>query len=252
MSSVAEPRLIPLSASETAPPTVSPSRVTNAVVVGAWAALFWFIWLSGRTPLFLGVRTQWVVPIGALVLTGALAGRLGSIRVDRPQPLTTAETLRTVVMVLPVVILLALPAASLGSYAVGRRSTLTSGGSFADALIPATGDLSMVDVAGALRSRETMRALVRRAGSASSFTGFISLGPGEAADEFLLNRFVVSCCVADALDTQIRVVNAPPGEFGNDDWVRVTGKLYPLGKEVIVDASAVVPVAKPHRPYLSP
>jgi uncharacterized repeat protein (TIGR03943 family) len=85
-----------------------------------------------------------------------------------------------------------------------------------------------------------------------SFTGFVSRESSEPATEFLLNRFVITCCVADAIDTQVRVANAPPGQFKPNEWVRVTGKLYPLGREVIVDASSVTPVKRPHRPYLNP
>ena len=72
------------------------------------------------------------------------------------------------------------------------------------------------------------------------------------ADEFLLTRFLISCCVADALTVQVRIVDAPPGEFKQDQWVRVTGRIYPLGREVLVDATDVVGIARPERPYLTP
>jgi uncharacterized membrane protein YcgQ (UPF0703/DUF1980 family) len=68
----------------------------------------------------------------------------------------------------------------------------------------------------------------------------------------MLTRFLVSCCVADALSVNVRVVGAPPGRFKADEWVRVSGKFYPLGRDVIVDSSDVVPVERPKRPYLSP
>ena len=72
------------------------------------------------------------------------------------------------------------------------------------------------------------------------------------ADEFVLTRFLISCCVADALSVEARVVGAPPGKFDNDDWVRVRGNFYPLGNEVIVDSSEITRVPKPKRPYLNP
>lgn len=84
------------------------------------------------------------------------------------------------------------------------------------------------------------------------FTGFVTKDPGAPADEFLLTRFLVSCCVADAPSVNVRVVGAPPGRFKADDWVRVSGKFYPLGRDVIVDASDIVAVERPKRPYLSP
>jgi putative membrane protein len=151
-----------------------------------------------------------------------------------------------------VVVLLAIPTASLGTFAVSRRASLSASGFYSGEGIPPTGDLSFVHVGGALINRESMRSLVARAGSTSSFTGFVDRRPGEPADEFLLSRFLVSCCIADALSIQVRVVNAPPGEFEADEWVRATGKLYPLGREVILDASEIVPVEKPEHPYLSP
>ena len=75
---------------------------------------------------------------------------------------------------------------------------------------------------------------------------------GAPADEFTLTRFLISCCVADALSVEVRVVGAPPGRFKKDDWVRVTGALYPLNNEVVVDATEVVEVPRPQEPYLNP
>ena len=72
------------------------------------------------------------------------------------------------------------------------------------------------------------------------------------ADEFLLARYVVTCCVADATIAEVRVVNVTPGQFSNEDWVRVRGTIYPLGREVIVNASDVTSVARPDHPYLTP
>ncbi len=50
------------------------------------------------------------------------------------------------------------------------------------------------------------------------------------ADEFLLTRYIVTCCVADATTAQVRVVNVPPGKFQANDWVEVRGPIYPLGQ----------------------
>jgi hypothetical protein len=52
----------------------------------------------------------------------------------------------------------------------------------------------------------------------------------------------------------VRVLNVTPGQFANEDWVEVTGTIYPIGREVIVDAGTggVTEVARPDRPYLTP
>lgn len=230
----------------------SAARLASAAVMGAWAALFWWLLFSGRSLLYLSDRTDWVVPMGALILTIAVAGRLWSARSAHPEPLKWGDAWRLGAIVLPVVATIALPPASLGSYAASRRSSFVSSGYTTSAEDIESGELTLVDVAGALRSREAMQALVQRAGSEVLFVGFVARDQGMPADEFMLSRFLVSCCVADALSIQVRIVGAPPGKLAEDDWVRVTGAMYPLGREVIVDASEVVPVPRPKRPYLNP
>ena len=62
----------------------------------------------------------------------------------------------------------------------------------------------------------------------------------------------MTCCVADATIAEVRVVNVTPGQFANEDWVQVTGTIFPIGREVIVDASDIVAVERPDHPYLTP
>ena len=172
---------------------------------------------------------------------------------SEPQPITARSAWGIGLIVLPVITVLALPPASLGSYAATRRSTFSSGGVVSSAEEIADGDLSLMDVAGGLRSRDGVDGSGRAAPARrSSFTGFVTKDPGAPADEFMLTRFLVSCCVADALSVDVRVVGAPPGQFKADEWVRVSGRLYPLGRDVIVDSTDIVKVERPKHPYLSP
>lgn len=230
----------------------SPVRVLSAAALGAWAALFWFLIVTERISLYLSSRTAWVVPMGAIVLTIATVGRLASSRVENPEPVTRKEVAGLALIMVPVVTVLSLPPASLGSFAAARRSSLTSGSFVSSAEDIASGELTLVDVSGATRSREAMRALVQRAGEKVAFTGFVTRDATTPPNEFVLTRFLISCCVADALSAEVRVVGAPPGKFKEDQWVRVEGAMYPLGQEVIVDASEVVGVERPQRPYLTP
>jgi uncharacterized repeat protein (TIGR03943 family) len=230
----------------------SAGRLLTALALAAWAGLFWFLLLSGRSSLYLSPRTAWVVPVGAILLTIAAVGRASSARVDSPTRLTAKETWGLGVIVFPVAVVLALPPSSLGSFAASKRSTFASAGFVASAEDVATGELTLVDIVGALRSEAASEALAERAGEEVSFVGFVARDRGMPADEFMLTRFVISCCVADALSVQVRVVGAPPGEFSNDEWVRVTGSFYPLGEQSVVQTSAIEPVPRPKHPYLNP
>jgi uncharacterized repeat protein (TIGR03943 family) len=214
--------------------------------------LFWFLLATDRTALYLSTRTAWVVPVGAAILTLAFLGRIMSLRSAHEEPFTRMEAAGYLVLILPVIVVFVLPPTALTSYAASRRSSISGAGFVTDAGDVETGDLSLIDLTGAMRTEEGRKALAGRAGDEVSFTGFVSRDAGTPADEFTLTRFVVSCCVADALSVQVRVAGVPPGEFAKDQWVRVTGNFYPLAEEAIVDATEIVPVKRPKRPYISP
>lgn len=227
----------------------SAPRLAAAAALAAWAGLFWFLLLSGRTSLYLSSRTAWVVPTGAILLTLAVAGRLLTARTARPEPLPPRTAWGLGFIVLPVVIVLALPPTSLGSFAASRRSL--SAGSATAPNLDAGSRVTLQSVAASIWSADARRALLDRAGSRVTFEGIVTKREGMPADEFMLTRFIVSCCVADALSVQVRVVGAPPGRFDEDEWVRVTGTFYPVGREVVVDAARVQAIPQPEDPYLN-
>ncbi len=228
----------------------SPSRIAQGVALASWAGLFWFLLFSGRTSLYLSSRTAWVVPVGAITLTIAAIGRFVTARTPSPGPLGRATVWAVGFVLLPVVAILVLPPATLGSYAASRRS-LSSGLVASAPDLEAGGEVTLAAVAAAGWSEDARRSLVARAGSRVTFEGIVTKRDGQAADEFMLTRFIVSCCVADALSVQVRVVGAPPGQFEEDDWVRVSGAFYPVGQEVVVDAAEIVPIPQPDDPYLN-
>jgi uncharacterized repeat protein (TIGR03943 family) len=242
----------PLPGTEAAPPRRwSLARLPGAIVLGAWAALFWFLWLSGRDAFFLSSRTDWIVPVAAVLLSAATVGRVACARVHRPDAPSSRELVIAGLLVAPVVLILASPPTTLGTFSASTRANV-AGAPFATA--PADvgeGALSLVDVAAGQTSPEGERALAARAGETVRFVGFVSRFDDTPADEFVLTRYVVSCCVADAMIASVRTVNVTPGLFEQDQWVEVTGTIYPVGREVIVNASTIRRVERPARPYLS-
>ena len=231
----------------------SASRVAVGLLLGSWAGLFWFLLATGRWSLYLSTRTSWLVPVGAVLLTAAALGRFASARVRHdPEPLSARRAWTIGLIALPVVVVLALPPAALTSFAVGRRSGFVGAGVSASTEDIATGSLTLIDVAAAQTSEEGLDALEARGGERVRFDGFVTRFADTPADEILLTRFIVTCCVADATIAQVRVVSVPAGRFAEDDWVRVTGTIYPLGREIIVDATDVVGIPRPGSPYLTP
>jgi putative membrane protein len=232
---------------------LSPIRVASAIALCAWAFMFWFVLLTGRTSLYLSSRTAWVVPIAVVLLTAAAIGRLLSLRTHEPEPLHLREAWILGVMLTPVVVVLVMPPSTLSTFAAGHRSIVAA--PTVSSVDIASGNITLVDVASAQTSREGAKALSTRAGDDATFVGFVTPIPGNPAGEFLLTRYYITCCIADAQTIEVHVVDAPVGKFQADDWVRVTGKLYPLGRTVLMDAAApsgsVTGIPKPSHPYIT-
>lgn len=222
------------------------------MVLGLWGGLFWFLQASGNWSLYLSTRTNWVIPIGAGLFTVAAIGRLASARVGTPERLSVKQARALGLMVVPIIVVLALPPGTLTSYAASRRGSFVQAGVSTSASDISSGALSFIDVAGGQTSKVGQRALSARAGEQVTFLGFVTREETTPADEFLLTRFIVTCCVADATIAQVRIVNAPPGSVQQDEWVEVSGTIYPVGREVILDQSRIAAAEQPNPAYLTP
>ena len=226
-------------------------RIATGLVLAAWAGLFWFLLATGRTTLFLSTRTAWLVPSGAVLLSIAAVGRLASARTPSPDPLSRREAWVLGGIALPVVILVGMPPITLGTYAVGKRADFVGSG-IGTSVRVVSGSLDFVDIAAAQSFDDAAKDLARRAGERITLDGIVTADPSLPPDEFLLTRFIVTCCTADATIAQVRVVGAPPGTVENDAWVRVEGRIYPIGREVLIAADQVEPIPAPEVPYLTP
>jgi uncharacterized repeat protein (TIGR03943 family) len=161
------------------------------------------------------------------------------------------------VLILPLAALLLVAPAPLGADAASRQAPYTPAyqGSAFDPLPPPTG--GAVD----LRLGEFIeRALWDTNHSVDDtdirLTGFV-VRDVSVADGFVLTRFHLSCCAADAIPIEVGITGAP--EVPPDDqWVAVTGQLaaHPVSDptdttpaRVDLSADQVVLVDEPENPY---
>jgi len=229
----------------------SPSRIATGLVLGAWGAMFWVLWLTDRTYLYLSTRTAWLVPMGAIIMSIAAIGRLATARAAHDEPLGSRRAWMLGLITVPVVLVLALPPTALGAYSVGKRATF--GGSAIGATArDVTGPLDFVDIGAAQSFPAAMQQLEARAGEPITLEGFVTHEASAPPDEIVLTRYIVTCCVADATIAQVRVVGLPAGEYPDDEWLSVTGAVYPVGREVLVAADSAEPILVPEQPYLTP
>lgn len=93
-------------------------------------------------------------------------------------------------------------------------------------------------------------------GQEARLVGFVYRDERFAADEFMVSRFVISCCAADAAPLGLVVRWPESGSLAEDQWVEVKGHFEPgrFGEEAlpILIAESVTPTDIPAQPYLYP
>ena len=159
-------------------------------------------------------------------------------------------------LLVPVLVVLLVQPAALGSYAASSRTVVPgSGGNgqFPPLSAPVRGAVPMPMAEFVTRAvRDPGQSL---AGVRVRLTGFVA--PAEAGDHgWRLTRFVIFCCAADAeaLQTVIRGDAVPRAR---DQWLEVEGTWQPRPAAVndpnpqppVLDADLVRPIAPPRPPY---
>lgn len=97
-------------------------------------------------------------------------------------------------------------------------------------------------------------------GQPVNLEGFVIIDENLAEGQFLISRFVISCCVADA--TAIGLVVEPANAdaliidtlVATGGWVRVSGSMQVTRVQgepsLLVKASEILPIERPEQPYL--
>jgi uncharacterized repeat protein (TIGR03943 family) len=111
---------------------------------------------------------------------------------------------------------------------VGRAAPPPAGVSFPPLPHPTDGSIEMAVSAFVARANYDRDQSL--AGATIRMTGFVVRDPG-LAEGYLLTRFSLVCCAADAFASQVevRIPNTPPPP--DDTWVMVVGKWIPPGAQ---------------------
>jgi uncharacterized repeat protein (TIGR03943 family) len=228
---------------------LDPRLVARASMLAIWAGFFVYLRISGEATRYIGPRTSWVVPFGAIALSAAALLHLRFLTSEEPNRLTKRESLWLAVTILPIVLALMIPDAQLGAQAASRK---TVGGGLADAIAyapPGAGEreLSFIDFHYANLSEDYGAAAGLFEGRPLELTGFVThLGttPG-----FRLTRFYISCCAADAVPYSVAIVHNQ--DFPDDTWLTVTGVVTRTADGLALEATGIKEIEPPREPYLS-
>lgn len=225
-------------------------RLLRLLGLAAWAAFFDYLWIADEANRYVGERTGWVVPFGGIVLTLTALGYALTIRADgHTEPPGRKDLAGVVALLAPVLLVVVIPAPSLGALAVDKKSTNRVSASAEEARGRQGEVLTILDVSAASSSPEFARVRGVKAGLRVSLLGFVSAATSTG---FTLARFQASCCAADAIPYTAKVQPASATDVEIDQWVRAEGTLSRTpGGKFVVDASSVEVVDEPSEQYLT-
>jgi putative membrane protein len=236
-------------------------RWLSTMLFGIWAAALIYLLASQRYTAFLRPGFGLLLALAHFIAMGFMIAALPG---ERPARLDFNAALRAVVLLVPIIYLMSMPAAMLGSRAFTNRFVGPSGMTAKRADGPAMTGPPTPSAQGMRRSDRELTILDLMLnpewfdGRRVAFTGMM-LHDEQLAKEFggrktVVYRFLINCCAADALPLAVAVDSDQAGNVANDQWVRVAGvfHLHQIddGQVPMVEDAAVDPVEAPSFPYL--
>jgi uncharacterized repeat protein (TIGR03943 family) len=232
------------------------ARTLRIVVLLSWCAFLTWLWLTGETLRYLGPRTQWLVPFGALAL--ALAAAVYAKSTHPPVPSsrpTSREMAGLAALLIPVIAGTLLMNSQLGALAASKK--LTARGiepsALADLASRNATELSFLQVNVAGHNSKFASENAIHPGRRVRLDGFVLHGPRPPNRSFELARFYITCCVADAIPLGVTIQPADPSRpaFERDDWLSVSGELVSSHDELQLEGTRIERIQAPDDPYLS-
>jgi uncharacterized repeat protein (TIGR03943 family) len=160
---------------------------------------------------------------------------------------------------LPVLLGLLIPASPLGASAIANRGisanaplSFNASGSLFQLEVPPN-DRTILDWVRMFNFEEDP---AKMSGEVADVVGFVYHDPRLHDGQFMVGRFTLSCCVADAFAIGMIVEWSEAVDLPDNRWVRVKGGVDVLhldGQTLpLIHAESVQEVAEPAQPYLFP
>ena len=238
------------------PPGDRVAWAKTAILLGMGLYFGWLI-ISGNLNYYINQRFAWLVVVGtAVFMLLALVNLYGSLRSAddcQHQHFQIGWDILLIVA-FPLLLALIVPSRSLGIEAVNGGISLNPVGVASQSAFQRNPlDRNILDW---LREFERASTPAVFNGTAADVIGFVYREPTFAEDSFMLSRFTMSCCVADAFPIGMPVSAPDAADFETGAWLRVRGELaaadFAGDYLPVLFADSLEPIAEPKQPYLYP
>jgi uncharacterized repeat protein (TIGR03943 family) len=236
------------------------TRSVLLVVLGATAVSLW--WSGDALNYVRPGLAPWLLAGGVVTLLLGLLPPLGLLAKHPPNAGPDGHSGHGHrgrvgwLLLVPVLVVMLVQPAALGSYAVSSRMVVPGGGGgeYPPLNAPVRGAVPMSTAEFVTRAvRDPDQSL---AGVRVRLVGFVAPAEHADGDGYRLTRFVVFCCAADAEALQV-LVRSDPTPRARDQWLEVEGTWQPRPAAIddptppppVLTADLVRPLAPPRPPY---
>ena len=238
-------------------PTAAPPRrqegLKCAVLIGMGLYLAALI-LTNRLSNYINLQFGWLTLMSAVLLIGMGLWSLWQMR--RPTALGTShlpiQLSSLFVLSIPLLLGVLVPSQPLSASAItGGVSLNPVGGSMVQNYVKPPLERNILEW---LREFSNTANPAAFDGMEVDVVGFIYREPNMDANQFMVARFTMSCCVADAFAIGLPVDDESIVELADGTWIRVRGTLKSgtfNGNAVpIITPTSIDPIDTPEQPYL--
>ena len=226
-----------------------------AIIFVVWLNIYYWLLRGGRYKAFIQPKL-WPLLILALVLLLAFtAAFIAQFSLKSISSFQFAAWAKAAILLIPVVFLWTIYGQSLGTDAFAKR--ILQSGPAVPLKVNNSGKMppkAILDNATSLL--DLILYTEEFNGKAVAVEGMVYRGAQAEKNTFLLFRFAVTCCAADAVPFSIRVKTAAPEDLPNDTWVRVEGhfRFETNNEKQILSISAdniqTIPTPPPEKRYM--
>ena len=226
-----------------------------AIVYVLWLNAYYWLLKGGRYQAFIQPKLWPLLILALLLLAAFTAAFISRFSVEARANLKFDAVIKAAVLIVPVFFLWSVYGRSLGTDAFAKKALnpgqiITKGESIpVESPAGASGNQ-------AISLLELLSDAEKFEGKRVTTEGMVYRSKQTGENAFMLFRFAVVCCAADALPLAVTVKNDAAGTFGNDSWVKVEG-LFKLetvnGRQVAGIAADMIqplPIPPPEKRYL--
>lgn len=196
-------------------------RLENAAVLIAWAGLIGWLTANGAYVNFLRPGL-WILLLWTFLILGLFSwAMLRQISLRNKEHLEFSSYVKLGTLILPLFFILMAQEQSLGSYALLKKGGIAS---FSDMQSAASGSAPLPHD-GKASILQIVENLEEWKGEHIITEGMVYHDDNVPFQHFVLYRFLMLCCAADAMPLGLFVETANAEALEQDTWVRVQGRL---------------------------